>query len=471
MLWLALYFPRLALEVFTPESLAVVVERERVLSADACAQEAGVEEGMRLSSALGLAPGLHVHARDPAREAAAMHTLCCWAGNYTPQLCADPPDCLLLEVEGCARLFGGHERLRNQALDALRDQGWSVQAALAPTPRAARWLALADSDAFLVEKSGLTEQLATLPVEVLRREERDMQLLAAIGARRLGDVMRLPRAGITRRFGVDFTTQLEQALGELPDLRRSFVFPHRFQQRIELPVPVSHTQALLFVGKRLLGALAGWLSARLCGVRECVFSLEHAEHPATRIALGFSEAIRDVVRMERVLRERLERIALIAPVEYVSLAADDPEVLPGETATMFGDAASTALLPVIERLRARLGEDAVTGLQVVHAHRPECASTWPTQPQAAPISANITHPRWLLPQPQVLPEVKGGPYRAGPLKLLAGPERIESGWWDEGEELAPGEVRRDYFIALTQAGEFLWIYRDAQGWFLHGIFA
>jgi protein ImuB len=49
--------------------------------------------------------------------------------------------------------------------------------------------------------------------------------------------------------------------------------------------------------------------------------------------------------------------------------------------------------------------------------------------------------------------------------LLAGPERIESGWWD-GDEAS-----RDYFVARRPDGSLAWVYRDKDGWFLHGLFA
>lgn len=83
----------------------------------------------------------------------------------------------------------------------------------------------------------------------------------------------------------------------------------------------------------------------------------------------------------------------------------------------------------------------------------------------------MPRPLWLLSQPQALRELGGCPQRGGPLQLLAGPERIESGWWDAGEAGAIGEVRRDYFIVMSQCSEWLWIYRSEAGWFLHGFFS
>ena len=87
----------------------------------------------------------------------------------------------------------------------------------------------------------------------------------------------------------------------------------------------------------------------------------------------------------------------------------------------------------------------------------------PGQDQAA------TRPLWLYPQPQALAERRGVPCWRGPLRLQGPAERIESGWWDSGE--GEGDVRRDYFVACNPAGQWLWIFRTADGWFLHGLFA
>ena len=76
-------------------------------------------------------------------------------------------------------------------------------------------------------------------------------------------------------------------------------------------------------------------------------------------------------------------------------------------------------------------------------------------------------PLWLSPAPQPLSCVDGKPHvDDGALRLLEGPERIESGWWD-GEGVA-----RDYFVALAPGGERLWVYRDrvSRHWYLHGAF-
>ena len=61
------------------------------------------------------------------------------------------------------------------------------------------------------------------------------------------------------------------------------------------------------------------------------------------------------------------------------------------------------------------------------------------------------------------------PFYGSPLRLISGPERIESGWWDGAL------VLRDYFVAEGEEGACYWIYRERDAgsarWFLHGLFA
>jgi len=298
--------------------------------------------------------------------------------------------------------------------------------------------------------------------------------------------------------------QLAQALGDVPEPQRFYAFPERFEQRLELPAKMDKAEMLLFGAKRLVLALAGWLAARSAGISECTLALLHEDIEPTALRLGFATPTRDAERLLRVLRERLERQPLAEPVIELRLGADAPRLLAGRTAGLFGEAAGESLAPVVERLRARLGAGAVHGLEAVAAHRPECASAagaWPPTRRTDVAMPAGPRPLWLLPRPRALPERDGYPHYGGPLQRLTRAERIESGWWDEGErggnaavaEACPdaaakspgmhqdasreqeaeriGDVRRDYFIAHAPGGEWLWIYRDATGWWWHGVFA
>ena len=451
-----------------------MVTRGRVAACDSVAAAAGVQPGQRLSTALGLAPGLQVSERDGPREVAALEHLACWAGHFTPQVSLAPPATLLLEIGGCLRLFGGADALVTQALAGAREQGYVPAWAVAPTPLGATWLAWQGLARVINDAATLHAALASLPCDLPAWPAEAQARLHSFGLATLGDVRRLPGAAARRRLGEAVMAELARAWGEAPDLRPFFRFPERFAQSLELPARVEHAEALAFAAQRLLAALAGWLRHRQLAVRACRLLLTHDDAPSTALPLQLAEPTADGDRLLRLLREHLARLALPAPVETLTLAADDVEPVAPASRDLFDRPAAGEGAPAcLERLRARLGEAAVHGIAACPDHRPEAASQPrpPGEASARPPLPPGHRPLWLLPAPQAIAEEGGRPTWGGPLQLLTRAERIESGWWDGGEADAPGDLRRDYFIARNPQGRTLWIFRDREGWFLHGHFA
>jgi protein ImuB len=181
-----------------------------------------------------------------------------------------------------------------------------------------------------------------------------------------------------------------------------------------------------------------------------------------------------------VLRERLAVLRLPAPVHTLHLSCERTVALSGTHGELFPgpDTERNDLAQLIERLQSRLGREQVQRLHGVADHRPEAAyRTAPIDPSSptrhtgtAPLTTGgMPRPVWLLSTPLPLTEHRQRPCWHGPLTLLAGPERIETGWWDAGE------VRRDYFIAEDPSAGWVWIFRtltdsDTSGWFLQGVF-
>ncbi|HEX5094260.1 MAG TPA: DNA polymerase Y family protein [Burkholderiales bacterium] len=457
MLWVALCFPRLALEArlrscASPEAageLWAVVEHRSVLACSAAAEAAGVRPGSALAMAWALAPSLRTLPRDANAEREALHAIATWVGQFSAKVSLEPPQSVLLEAGGSLRLFGGAARLIARLREGLGELGFEARLATGPTPRAALWLA-----------RGEAESLSALPVEAIESAPEARELLHTLGIRTLGELMRLPRAGIALRFGQALLDALDQATGRAPEARAFFRPPERFRARLDLPAPASEAERVLFAVRRLLVQMEGFLAARQAGVRACTLSLLHHGRRTTRLDLGFATPHRDAEHVLRLLRERLGSTALASPAEAILLEAGSLVPLAGTSGALFGGAHAEAEAweRLTERLQARLGEAQVHGLATQAEHRPERA--WravavggvrgPAAPPPGP------RPLWLLEPPRRLAE--------GDFDLLAGPERIESGWWD-GDD-----VVRDYFIAARGAS-LAWIYRAREGWFLHGLFA
>ena len=468
MLWLALYFPALGLQIHTrgsatPVPLAVVethARRTRVNACSAQAAERGVRPGMLASAAQALAEGLIVRPRDRQAEQAALEGLAVWAGRFTPGVSLDPPEGLVLEIGSCLRLHGGLQRLLRLMQYDLERLGYRHTVAYAPTPAAAGLLARATPPRSVEKPDDLLGALSPLPVHLLPLPEDVHTHLERIGVSTLGACLRLPRAGFARRFGQSVLDAIDRALGRLPEARAFHVVPPRFRRRLELPSPVEHAEALQFAARRLLPELESHLLRHQAGVQHLDFICHHEYREATRLALGFVKPQRGSERIAMVLRETLARTRLAAPVEAIEFAAEHLLPLAGHTTDLFARTSEEEGGPMLlERLRARLGPQAIFGVSVTPDHRPEHAWTRSEVGRAASLARPVRRPLWLLARPRRCPD--------GELILSEGPERIASGWW-EGSP-----VERDYYIARNRQGARLWVYceRASGEWFIHGIFA
>ena len=398
---------------------------------------------------------------EPEREALA--AAAAWACQFTPRVSLEPPQELLLEVEGSLRYFGGRWKFLARLRAGLGRLGFEARIAEAPAARAALWLA-----------RGNGGRLEALPVAVTGLDPAALELLSRLGIKTIDGLMRLPREGVALRFGQGLLDELGQACGQSPEPREFFVPPAHFSARLELPAPVMQAENALFAARRLLAQMEGFLAARHAGVRAFVLELLHDGLPATDVRVGLAAPGRGAEHFARLLRERLGALALSSPVEAIGIEAGDLENMLEQNQNLFDDRRGGAeeWLRLVERLQARLGSEAVHGLGTHDDHRPERAfrhvvfemkNSSSSEKQKNTQDGNTgPRPLWLLEAPRRI--------REGEFTLLAGPERIESGWWDGAE------ARRDYFIARTGESSLAWIYRERGAlpggdWFLHGLFA
>ena len=422
--------------------------------------------------------GLHLSGFD---SASGLEQLAIRTQRFTPRVSLVPPDGLLLELAGSLHLFGGLAGLRRELAGECQPLQVRPVLAFAPTPLAALTAARAGAPLMILDPAQLTGQLAPLPLSALRWPEETRARLARAGVRTIGAVLRLPRAGFARRFGVAQLASLDALTGRTRDVRADFHAPVRFRRRHELDYELSDHGRLLAALAPMFEELGTFLIAHQRGVVELECRFVHRNAPPTHCALSLAAPCAHGQQLGALFGERLNSVPLPEPVRALELRAD--ELLPQRSSCRAlwqpgerGGEAREQSEGLIDRLHARLGPEAVHGLAQRPEHRPENAwvATRPPaffgDPDRAVDGMDETpaaRPLWLLPAPQLLAAPKGLPCRHGPLRLLSEPERIETGWWDGGE------VARDYYTAIDRHGVRLWVFREREqphGWFLHGVF-
>ncbi len=524
-----------------------MLEQERVLALSPAARAAGVQRGMRRGGVLMLLPEARLYERDPAREAEALDAVALAMLQYTPQVALAEEATLLMDIGASLRLFGGIRALTTRVLASLRALGFTGAVSCAPTARAAWLLARhggrpgghvrsrghaggghvsggghagggnADShrasgghanggpagggDANGAHAHGggrargsslrmasLERRLDRLPVALLPPARSYMAWFEGLGCERLGDLRRLPRPGLQRRCGRELLDMLDAAYGLCPELFDWVAPPEHFRARLELFDRIEHADLLLAGARHLLLQLVGWLCARQFAVERITLLMEHERGrvamPPTALEIALAEPTWRDEHLVRLLRERLAKQELPAPVIGLALEALQVRAMAPPTESLFPEPGGTEedRMRMLELLVARLGPDNVLQALPQADYRPEVANEWvPVQQKVRPSERaarlppdveSLPRPSWLLAKPIALLMRDHRPFYGSPLKVASAPERIEAGWWSDTQT-------RDYFIAEGMDHTLYWIYRerivgsgmDAEPrWYLHGLF-
>lgn len=470
--WVCIGLPQLALDkrqrevADTTQPLALLsgpVQRRIVHVANIAAQQHGVRAGLSLASAQALCPGLQWHPFDPVATEQLRQRIAAWAYRFSAQVTTDFPDAVVLEIGRSRRLFGEWPELQARLREELRSWGITHRLCAAPYPMAAHVLAMAgdEFDAWGVDSHRVQAALGCLPVQRAGLDAASVLSLQRLGLRQLRQVFDLPRDGLARRTSPTLLLQLDRMRGLLPTPVRYYHPPDQFDVRIEFDAEVESHLALAFPLRRLIDDLGLFLSARDGGAQQLNLFLAHEARPPTQVVVGLLSPERDPARLFELARTRLEQASCPAPVRALRVQVTHlPPFVPG-TQDLFDSRSQQALTwsQLRERLRARLGDASVQGVGMRAEHRPELATLAHATSELAVLPEQL-RPAWLLPVPR--------PLRERVLRVLSGPERIESGWWDGAD------VRRDYYRVETTAGQQAWVFcapGERGPYMLHGWFA
>jgi protein ImuB len=478
---------------------------ELIVAVDETVERLGLHTGLALAQARAMHPALEAIEEDAEADAILLEKIADWCLRYTPLVAVDPPDGLLLDITGCAHLYGGEQALVADLGARIAQTGFAYDIAIAGTIGAA-WAAAHFGKPASYACGEERSLLAPLPLAALRLAPETVAALARVGLKRIGDIADLPRSPLAARFGTGLLRQLDRALGveHEPLNPRLPVAPYVAEQRFA--EPISREQDVLAILVRLAARLQFALERRGDGARRLELALFRTDGEVRRIAVGTSRPLRDPAQIRALFVERLTALAdAFDPgfgFDMARLSVLVAEPAPPEQIGIGGGGDTAEVDRLVDRLSARLGARRVRRLVAQDSHIPEIAAA--SLPAQAALAA-VTDPGWpafrrfranteLAPRPlrllqrpepiEALAEVPDGPplrfrWRRALHEVIAadGPERIEGAWWSEH-----GGPARDYFRVEEKTGLRFWLFRSglyrdltqgsaAPTWFLHGTFA
>jgi protein ImuB len=490
-LWIGLHLSHLPLEVFhanwSSDSVAVVLDQDKALGISRAARAAGIKPGMRRGGVLMLQQDALIHERCHQKEAEAIGAVAMAMLQYTPEVAEAEESTILLSVGASLKLFGGIRSLCRRVRSDLRALGFTGRVSCAPTARGA-WLLARCGGRGAVKLQTMVRRLDNLPALAIPAARAYRGWFEGLGCETIAHLRRLPRPGLQRRCGRQLLDTIDSAMGSAPEIFEWIEPPTTFEARIELFDRIENAELLLAGAQRLVIQLVGFLCARQLAVEQVTLLLFHERGrqagPPTEVQIVLSEAVWEGDHIIRLLKERLNRLELDAPTIELALQATKLQPMAPQNDCLFPEpgASEEDQAKCIELMVARLGDEAVRQSNPTADYRPEEANTWvsvqETLREAAVVAqlppnlGNTMRPAWLLATPIALLIRSNRPFYGSALRIVDGPERVEAGWWSEGQA-------RDYYVAQDEAGSLLWIYLERlsssaesgeRRYFLHGLF-
>lgn len=477
MLWLYLHFPHLSADHLTqqeePHQAIVIVDaaKKYILQCNKAALTSGVKPAMTLANAALLCENLQVVNDCEARQERCLQALAQQLYQVSACISIKAPNGLLLEVSSMLKLYGSLLGYIEKVSSVVQQHSVSFTLGLGFSPLSAEVLARANLCVFSEDENMLKQELAALPLEPAIFGDAVVNKLSRMGIKYFADLFALPISEVGVRLGADTVKTLQRLLADVPDLQIYYEPPEYFEHYVELLHEAEHVKSIQFVTRRLLHMLSDYLTARHLTCGELQLHLSHRDLPDTQVIIGLANSAQQADKLLPLIALYLDKTTIEAPITGVKLLTSSL-LSPASTTTKKIDFENEvpAFLQDIENisdlktpeelishLQARLGEESVNGLHMTDDHRPERETNYDLVAQPTAEYLPRLRPSLILPTPILLTRK---------VTVLSGPERIQTGWWDELQ------IERDYFIARDEQGKFCWIFRERGGkWFLHGYFA
>ncbi|ASD66410.1 Y-family DNA polymerase [Pseudoalteromonas piscicida] len=465
-MWLYLYFPMLQLEGMTQQTVSsdfvtpvVIIDgrKNQIVQLNNAAQQRGIKIGMGLGTACALCTQLHVLPYDDLLERQQLLEIANMLYQVSADIVIDEPNGLVLKVDSMLSLYHDLPSYWQMISQHLAQLGMSYYYGTGESTIMAKLLAREHCNVLVLTPCQKRHYLGKIGLTRTSLNSRVVELLARTGVKNVAQLEQFALSELAKRFDTELVHYVGCLFGKLKETLNYYQPAETFELTAPLLYEVEVMAWLEKPIEHLLSRLALFLQQRNLVTRTLYFTLALRDKEALEITLNSAEPEYKAANWLRLLNLKLESITLDAPVQSVSLKADVLETQHATIKDLFSTQQSAMSAQGLRAiLCAKLGEQAVQGLQLTGDPRPEKASTYSREPHFTTLESKL-RPTILFLKPQPLCER---------VNIISGPERIASGWWD-GEP-----VLRDYFIVQNEQAQRLWVFREQNNhWYIHGVFS
>ncbi|WP_317132985.1 DNA polymerase Y family protein [Mucilaginibacter rubeus] len=485
--WLSLRRPELKTVPFVFAS--PVRGRVMITATNALAEAQGVTTGMTAADAKAIIVDLQVIDDIPGQADKLLKALGEWCIRYSPLIAADLPDGLLLDISGCAHLWGGEREYLKEVVTRLRSKGYDVRGAMADTPGAAWAVARFGKVKPIILPGEQADALLPLPPSALRLEPLVIERLQKLGFYTIKTFMGMGRSVLRRRFGPELLLRLDQALGNSDEPLQLLHPVEPYSERLPCLEPIRTATGIEIAIKTLLEKLCHRLQGEGKGLRTAILKCYRVDGHVISADIGTNRASHHIDHLFKLFELKIPTLEPALGIELFTLEAPKIDDVEPEQEVLWQSEScgleDTDLAELLDRLANKIGAGSI------HRYLPQ-ERYWPERSIKPAISINEKpqtswrkdrpRPSILLPRPQPIEVTSPIPdyppmlfiYKneTHHIKRSDGPERIEREWWlDEGEH-------RDYYQVEDQDGRRYWLFRSGHyagsqsgQWFIHGFFA
>ncbi|WP_321286240.1 DNA polymerase Y family protein [uncultured Sunxiuqinia sp.] len=444
----------------------------------------GMVQGMVVADVRAILPSVKVFPDDLQAMQKLLNDLAEWCFRYTPTVAADAPDGLILDISGCPHLWGGEVSYLDEITRRLRKGGYDVRVGIADTVGTA-WAMARYGNQAIIEPGKHGEALLTLPPAALRLDRITLQRMEKLGFQQIGQLIRIPRSNLRRRFGDSLLNRLEQALGTVSELLVPVQSTPVYQERLPCVDPIRTAKGIEIALERLLEKLCARFFREGKGMRTGIFKGYRLDGKTVQISIGTNRASRNASHLFKLFELKIPELEPALGIEVFTLEATLVEELSETQEALWsvGSNNQTAIAELLDNIAGKVGA------QAIHRYLPQ-EHYWPEHSimdvgslEAKPQTTWCTdrpRPLHLLPKPEpievmvMLPDYPPLHFRYNDevirIARADGPERIEQEWWFQSGP------PRDYYRVEDENGARYWLFRlglYGQGknqWFLHGFF-